>query len=81
MAKIGKRAHFSGIGQGKGLVRSVKIEEQECDSLGDKQDDEVRKTMTSAMLGLDYILIIILNMQAEILSKLLVIYDCNLRKN
>ena len=52
-------------------MRSVKIEEQECDSLGDKQDDEVRKTMTSAMLGLDYILIIILNMQAEILSKLL----------
>ena len=34
-----KRAHFRGIWQGKGLVRSVKIEEQECDSLGGKQDD------------------------------------------
>ena len=33
--------------------------------------------MTSAMLGLDYILIIIFNMQVEILSKPLVIYDCN----
>ena len=74
---MGKRAHFRGIWQGKGLVRSVKIEEQECDSLGDKQDDEARKTMTSTMLGLDHILIIILNMQVEILSKLLVIYDCN----
>lgn len=74
---MGKRAHFRGIWQGKGQVRSVKIEEQECDSLGDKQDDEVRKTMTSTMLGLDHILIIILNMQVEILSKLLVIYDCN----
>ena len=71
-----KRAHFRGIWQGKGLVRNVKIEEQEYDSLGGKQDDEVRKTMTSAMLGLDYILIIIFNMQ-EILSKPLVIYDCN----
>lgn len=48
----------------------MKIEGQECDSLGDKQVVEVRKTMTSAsaVLGLEYIP----NMQIEVLSKLLV---------